>query len=577
MIKRNNKGFTLLELLISIFLLTTVIFIGYKVLDKSTMDITNQGNINKGQLTMNDMNEYLTKDLEQASSIALFLNGENIADTMVVDNNREEYNREEKQDILKEKATYLRNELDKLLVGDKFTYSYRIRFKEHENNENNPYRISYNVDITKDKNNYKYSISRKEEKDKVLINFINDERLKEKELPFTIEGNSPYSVTLGYNGKNNKFVKHEFTVTYRLNEITNDNNTIPPEQEAPPSVEDIKPPEEWEDKPNQVMDYNVIGFWTADANKKTEDNLYTWVSTYGEILGEAYADQINGKNDKFNIEGFARPENKGQTASYIGYNTIDKDKDWKGQVRDVYIGEKNIVKISIYVSPHTKLEKFKIQKLQGNANIQISETLNEGWHHCTIATNSQVSFEFKGELSIDKSKVNSGYAYVVYEREDSSSDGNTSDLRGDLILEITKNNSQNTGQYNWGEIIKGNLIQNPVIGEQQSLTEFKDRPFHLYIGKHENKLRPSIDGMGYDIYNSKICNIVGMRVRLDGDIKLKFDNFYDKENNSILDNPQKVYEFELPNKDYNISGKIDILKNVPLYNTSRIIVDFIYN
>ena len=72
MIKRNNKGFTLLELLISIFILTTVIFIGYRVINKSTIDIKNQSNINKGQLTMNDMNEYLTKDLEQASSIAYF-------------------------------------------------------------------------------------------------------------------------------------------------------------------------------------------------------------------------------------------------------------------------------------------------------------------------------------------------------------------------------------------------------------------------------------------------------------------------------------------------------------------------
>ena len=55
MIKRNNKGFTLLELLISIFILTTVIFLGYRVINKSTIDIKNQGNINQGQLTVNDM------------------------------------------------------------------------------------------------------------------------------------------------------------------------------------------------------------------------------------------------------------------------------------------------------------------------------------------------------------------------------------------------------------------------------------------------------------------------------------------------------------------------------------------
>ena len=71
MIKRNNKGFTLLELLISIFILTTVIFLGYRVINKSTIDIKNQSNINKGQLTVNDMNEYLTKDLERARNVVI--------------------------------------------------------------------------------------------------------------------------------------------------------------------------------------------------------------------------------------------------------------------------------------------------------------------------------------------------------------------------------------------------------------------------------------------------------------------------------------------------------------------------
>ena len=74
MIKRNNKGFTLLELLISIFILTTVIFLGYRVINKSTIDIKNQSNINKGQLTVNDMNKYLTKDLERARNVSLSSN-----------------------------------------------------------------------------------------------------------------------------------------------------------------------------------------------------------------------------------------------------------------------------------------------------------------------------------------------------------------------------------------------------------------------------------------------------------------------------------------------------------------------
>jgi len=58
MIKKNSKGFTLLELLVSMVIFTTVIFIGYKIIDKSTQSVKDQGNTNKGQLTMNDMNKY---------------------------------------------------------------------------------------------------------------------------------------------------------------------------------------------------------------------------------------------------------------------------------------------------------------------------------------------------------------------------------------------------------------------------------------------------------------------------------------------------------------------------------------
>lgn len=231
MFKKSNSGFTLLELLISICILTTVIFIGYKVIDKATIDIKNQGNINKGQLTMNDMNEYLTKDLEQAKSVALFLNGEKIADTIVEENDSEE----EKQNILSDKIRDLENELNKLSIGNKFDYSYAIRFK---NDENNTYSIKYKVEITKSNHDYKYSISR-EENNGINISFINEALLKEKELPFLIEGNSPYKVTLGYTSKDNSFTKHEFTITYRLNNIITTNTTNPPENEVvPPQVDD---------------------------------------------------------------------------------------------------------------------------------------------------------------------------------------------------------------------------------------------------------------------------------------------------------------------------------------------------
>ena len=167
MIKRNNKGFTLLELLISIFILTTVIFLGYRVINKSTIDIKNQSNINKGQLTVNDMNKYLTKDLERARNVSLSSNYLMEQNTFTDDSTQENTITNNKK--LKEAfGQYLEDTENDLSTDEKFIYSYNIDYKKDENNTE---KITYNVEIIKDKNNYKYSILR-EGTNEVLIIFI---------------------------------------------------------------------------------------------------------------------------------------------------------------------------------------------------------------------------------------------------------------------------------------------------------------------------------------------------------------------------------------------------------------------
>lgn len=221
MIKKNNKGFTLLELLISIFILTTVIFIGYRVINKSTIDIKNQSNINKGQLTVNDMNKYLTKDLERARNVSLSSNYLMEQNTFTDDSTQENTITNNKK--LKEAfGQYLEDTENDLSTDEKFIYSYNIDYKKDENNTE---KITYNVKIIKDKNNYKYSILR-EGTNEVLITFITNEILTEEvlsrddKLPFTIGLDSPYEVTLGYAGKNNdEFVEHQFVVASRLHDL----------------------------------------------------------------------------------------------------------------------------------------------------------------------------------------------------------------------------------------------------------------------------------------------------------------------------------------------------------------------
>ena len=226
MIKRNNKGFTLLELLISIFILTTVIFLGYRVINKSTIDIKNQSNINKGQLTVNDMNKYLTKDLERARNVSLSSNYLMEQNTFTDDSTQENTITNNKK--LKEAfGQYLEDTENDLSTDEKFIYSYNIDYKKDENNTE---KITYNVEIIKDKNNYKYSILR-EGTNEVLITFITNEILTEEvlsrddKLPFTIGLDSPHEVTLGYAGKNNNgFVEHQFVVASRLYDLDGGEN-----------------------------------------------------------------------------------------------------------------------------------------------------------------------------------------------------------------------------------------------------------------------------------------------------------------------------------------------------------------
>ena len=225
MIKGNNKGFTLLELLVSIFILTTVIFLGYRVINKSTIDIKNQSNINKGQLTMNDMNEYLTKDLERASNVVISSNYPMEQNILTDDSTQENTITNEKLET--EFTRYLDETENDLSTEKKFIYSYNIDYKKDENNIK---KIIYNVEIIKDKNNYKYSILR-EATNEILITFITNEILTEKvlsrndKLPFTIGLDSPHEVTLGYAGKNNNgFVEHQFVVASRLYDLDGGEN-----------------------------------------------------------------------------------------------------------------------------------------------------------------------------------------------------------------------------------------------------------------------------------------------------------------------------------------------------------------
>lgn len=65
---KNNKGFTLVELIIAISIMSIVIGIGYNVINKINSATQDQSKVSENQINANLVNKYLTKDLESCKT-----------------------------------------------------------------------------------------------------------------------------------------------------------------------------------------------------------------------------------------------------------------------------------------------------------------------------------------------------------------------------------------------------------------------------------------------------------------------------------------------------------------------------
>lgn len=158
--KNNEKGLTLLEVIIAVFILTIVLSISYKVFNGITSAVKKQQIITDAQVNINLINKYLNRDLENCKELTKTGSGNN--------------------------------------------YEYKIEMPDNV--------VKYEVSIETKKNTEVYSVTRiqnntidteNEVREEIIYNQPLVQNNKEmKETPFKIEkqtGKSIYTVSIYYN------------------------------------------------------------------------------------------------------------------------------------------------------------------------------------------------------------------------------------------------------------------------------------------------------------------------------------------------------------------------------------------
>ncbi|WP_042278059.1 prepilin-type N-terminal cleavage/methylation domain-containing protein [[Clostridium] dakarense] len=579
--KLNNKGFTLLELLVSIFIITTVIFIGYKIINKSTTSVKEQGNINSGQLTMNDINKYLTNDLEQAKSIKLLLDkdgNKNAYDYELVAETKNEKIQKinDKEDILEKGVVeVIKPKLDDKTIS-KFNYQYIIIGNRESN-----YDSKYTVEIDKENRNIKYTISIID-KNGVKIDFVKDGTIKANTLPFIITGNNPYKVTMGYESKKDNFNKYEFEVVSRLDNITGGGTAEPEEPEKPP----IEPPKDEIPHPDDIDKEKslAIGFWTADKSKFEEqnglykDSLYTWIDDNGKFGHQDLRNQ-----EEFYIRGDNDNGNSGHSNAYIGYNPDYQNN--QAEVHNTSSKASDIDKIKIYVSPHTILKNIKINlnhaTFYGVKEVGKTENLNlnngkytlQGnengtWYEVlfTKHNSNKANFIIDGKLAIDKEKVSSGYGMIVYGEKYSTSQSN-----GDIV-------------YEWQNSENGYEVEAyATVGNDKNKRNEKQynetRNMSIQIDKGSSPTMIRARGIDREIATShnEFKNIKAVQLKVEGKLKLsdiKFNNNHIGTLNHK--NPSIILNLNTNQMSNNLEANFNFGNMKNKKDSGKLIVNFIY-
>ncbi|MGL6104670.1 prepilin-type N-terminal cleavage/methylation domain-containing protein [Romboutsia sp.] len=584
--KSNNKGFTLLELLISISIFTIVIFMGYSLINKYNVSVNEQSNITQNQLSTNSLNNFITKDLEQAQGITLKCIDPNETYIYSIKNNEESKDENYLENALNEITE--RNKIISSKEENKLTYAYRIDKLDESKSP------SYTVDMKYNKNNsyIEYSIYRSLPGEG-NIEIINNKVKKEGDLfpnPIAITKSNPYFVIIENKDDKGKLNVNEFQVASRYITGNSNGGSVNPEIPKPPTIDEIP------DIPGFNGEYDSIGFWTADKTKcpkvGTEyiDSLYTWVNDAG-VFGR----QNERNKFEFDILADTSNGNAEKADSKIGYNT----SDWKAEVKDgKFTRAKKTDTIMIYISPDTTLKSTEIIFNNGNKgtfksiiSIDNEEMLNpnngkyilEGgkigtWYKVDFEKGQTMTcFNVVGKLEMNSTGLySSGYA-VVY--VGSNNEENTQ-IQEDIIYNLKNENNR---FYVEG---KSNIGNDTSIHKNQNASN-NPANMNIEILKHEPAIR--VRGLESEIviktnYKKDIEDIIGLKFKVNGgivlqNIKTKIDNNETIYTDLKITQSQNSYIFDIPKDKKSkilLSGSFvfDNLKNSG--DTSKLAIELIY-
>lgn len=199
---KNNKGLTLMELIIAIALVTVVLGIGYKVFDKVQVLPGKQASNSDIQNGMNRVRDFMSKELKYCKSVKLeYKKGNGV---IVQDINSASPTTENE---LEKAQKFI---LDEISKKNKYKYQYNI-VNNHSNNssEEDKNQVEYLVE-TYSKNNEKYFSVSKVDNEGVKMDMIYEQKYDYGKLPIIVtykEG--MYSIGVNYDNSGNKCYKFE--------------------------------------------------------------------------------------------------------------------------------------------------------------------------------------------------------------------------------------------------------------------------------------------------------------------------------------------------------------------------------